>query len=74
MRYRARALAADVIVGFQDNRRHTLSKRLATDDYGEGEETRNDESEGFMRGWLAGWLAWRRCRCWNAVLPYPNLT
>lgn len=46
-------------MGFRDNRAGTHSKRLATDDYGEreGEGARDDESEGFVRGWFTGWLA-----------------
>jgi hypothetical protein len=60
MRYRARALAADVIVGFRDNRAgiHSLSdsRQTITADARE-KERRDDESEGFVRGWLAGWLA-----------------
>lgn len=52
MRYRARALTADVIVGFRDNRTH--SKRLATITASAREKERR--KRGF-RARLAGWLA-----------------
>jgi len=54
MRYRARALVADVMVGFRDNRTH--SKRLATIIATAREKERRKRG-GFVRGLLAGWLA-----------------
>lgn len=57
MRYR-RALAADVMAGFWDNRKHTLTRLATADAENAGVGARDDESEGLSEaGWLdSGWL------------------